>query len=75
MFNMAVLTVPQKELHIVLPYTGCCGFMIRTKLQRLMNMTLPMAKLCVVFKPTARFSHFFSHKEVTPKALQFHGGL
>ena len=29
-----------------------------------------MAKLRVVFKPTARFLHFFSYKHVTPKALR-----
>ena len=68
--NIPVLTVPQKELLIVLPYTGSHGFMIRTKLQRLMKRFFPTAKLRVVFKPTAKLSHFFSYKDVTPKALQ-----
>ena len=44
--------------------------MIRTKLQRLIKLFFPMARLRVVFKPTAKFSHFFSYKDVTPKALR-----
>ena len=44
--------------------------MIRTKFQRLIKLFFPMARLRVVFKPTARFSSFFSCKDVTPEALR-----
>ena len=65
-----VLTVPKKEVFIVLPYLGTESLRLRTRLCKLIAKYLPACKLKVVFKCDTRISSFFKFKDRVIKSLR-----
>ena len=59
-----LLTVPRKEVLLVLPFLGKVSLQVRTRLERLFAKHIPCCKLRIIFKCNSRLSSFFRFKDV-----------
>ena len=64
-----MLTVPQKQLYLVLPYMGKMSALVKSGLARSLNKRLPFCKVRVAFKTSNRLRNYFSFKDVVPEPL------
>ena len=64
------LTVPKKELFIVLLFIGSMSGVIKTGLSKALQKRLPFCKLRVIFKSTNCLKSFFNFKDVWPEPLR-----
>ena len=65
-----MLTVPKKQLYLVLPYTGKMSALVKSGLARSLHKRLPFCKIRVVFKTSNRLRNYFSFKDVVPEPLR-----
>ena len=66
------LTVPKKEVFIILPYLGTMTLDLKRKLHTFFAKSLPMCDLKVILKSTNRLSSCFRFKDVIPRELRSH---
>ena len=64
------LTVPKKQLFIVLPFIGNMSGVFKTGLFKALQKRLPFCKFWVIFKSTNRLKSYFNFKDVLPEPLQ-----
>ena len=64
------LTVPKKQLFIVLPFMGNMSGVIKTGLSKALQKRLPFCKLRVIFKSTNRLKSYFNFKDVLQEPLR-----
>ena len=68
--KLVTLTVPKKQLFIVLPFMGNMSGVIKTGLSKSLQKRLPFCKLRVIFKSTNRLKSCFNFKDVLPEPLR-----
>ena len=65
-----MLTVPKKQLHLVLPFMGKMSALVKPALARSLHKRLPFCKVKIVFKTSNRWKNSFSFKDVVPEPLR-----
>ena len=65
-----MLTVPKKQLYLVLPYMGKMSALVKSGLARSLHKRLPFCKFRVVFKTSNCLRNYFSFKDVAPEPLR-----
>ena len=65
-----ILTVPKKELKIILPYLGKMSQIVKTRLTKTMNKHMKFCKLRVIFQINNRLRNFFRFKHFVPETLR-----
>ena len=64
-----MLTVPKKQLHLVLSFMGKMSALVKSGLARLLHKRLPFCKVKIAFKTSNRLKYYFSFKVVVPEPL------
>ena len=64
------VTVPKKELFIILPFLGSFSSITKKQLGKSLSQNLKLCKLRVIFKTTNRLKNYFRFKDVVPKPLK-----
>ena len=59
-----MLTVPKKQLYLVLPFMGKMSALVKSGLVRSLHKRLPFCKVKIVFKTFNRLTNYFSFKDV-----------
>ena len=67
---MILITVPKKDVLIVLPFLSQFSVNLRSRLYNCFNKSLPQCNMKVIFKSTNRLSNFFRFKDSIPKELR-----
>ena len=65
-----MLTVPKKQLYLVLPFMGKMSALVKSGLVRSFHKRLPFCKVKIVFKTSNRLKNYFSFKDVVPEPLR-----
>ena len=65
-----MLTVPKKQLYLVLPFMGKMSALVKSGLVRSLHKRLLFCKVKIVFKTSNRFSNYFSFKDALPETLR-----
>ena len=65
-----MLTVPKKQLFLVLPFMGKMSALVKSRLARSLHKRLPVCKIKIVFKTSNRLKNYFSFKDVIPDPLR-----
>ena len=65
-----MLTVPKKQLYLVLPYMGKMSSLVKSGLARSLHKRLSFCKDRIVFKTSNRLRNYFSFKDVVPEPLR-----
>ena len=65
-----MLTLPKKQLYLVLPYLGKMPALVKSGLARSLHKRLLFCKVRVVFKTCNRLGNYFSFKDVVPEPLR-----
>ena len=67
-----MLTVPNKQLHLVLPFMGKISALVLVKsgLIRSLCKRLPFCNVKIVFKTSNRLKNYFSFKDAVPEPLR-----
>ena len=65
-----MLTVPKKQLYLVLPYMGKMSALVKSGIARSLHKRLPFCKVRVVFNTSNRLRNYFSFKDVVPEPLR-----
>ena len=65
-----MLTVPKKQLYLVLPYMGKMSALVKSGLARSLHKRLPFCKVKIAFKTSNRLKNYFSFKNVVPEPLR-----
>ena len=65
-----MLTVPKKQLYLVLPYMGKMSALVKSGLARSLHKRLPFCKVRVVFKTSNHLRNYFNFKDVVPEPLR-----
>ena len=68
----SLITVPKKDVLIVLPFLGQFSLNLRSRLYNCFNKTLTQCDIKIVFQSKNRLSDLFRFKESTPKELRSH---
>ena len=68
--NSVMLTVPEKQLYLLLPFMGKMSALVKSGLARSLHKRLPFCKVRVVFKTSNRLRNYFSFKDVVPEPLR-----
>ena len=66
----AMLTVPKKQLYLVLPFMGKMSALVKSGLVRSLNKRLPFCKVKIVFKTSNCLTNYLSFKYVVPEPLR-----
>ena len=66
-----MLTVPKKQLYLVLPFMGKMSALVKSGLARSLHKRLPFCTVKIVFKTSNRLKNYFSFKDVVPEPLRF----
>ena len=64
-----MLTVPKKQLYLVLPYMGKMSALVKSGLARSLHKHLPFCNVRIVFKTYNHVRNYFSFKDVVPEPL------
>ena len=64
------LTVPKKQLNLVLPYIRKMSALVKSGLARSLHKRLPFCNVRIVFKTSNRLRNYFSFKDVVPGTLR-----
>ena len=67
-----LITVPKKDVLIVLPFLGQFSLNLRSRLYNCFNKTLPQCNIKVIFQSKNRLSNLFRFKDSIPKELRSH---
>ena len=67
-----VLTVPKKELLVVLPFLGMFSLNLRKHLYKAVSKSLPQCNVKVIFQSKNRLSSLFKFKDSIPLYLRCH---
>ena len=67
-----LITVPKKDVLIVLPFLGQFSLNLRSRLYNCFNKTLPQCNIKVIFQSKNRLSNIFRFKDSIPKELRSH---
>ena len=65
-----MLTVPKKQLYLVLPFMGKMSALVKSGLARSLHKRLPFCKVKIAFKTSNRLKNYFSFKNVVPEPLR-----
>ena len=65
-----ILTVPKKQLYLVLPFMGKMSALVKSGLVRSLHKRLPFCKVKIVFKISNRLTNYFSFKDAVPELLR-----
>ena len=65
-----MLTVPKKQLYLVLPFMGKMSALVKSDLARSLHKRLPFCKIRIIFKTSNRLRNYFSFKDVVPEPLR-----
>ena len=65
-----VLTVPKKDVRIILPFLGTSSLIVKNNLKKLFREILPFCNLQVVFKTGSKMSSYFKFKDSLPESLR-----
>ena len=65
-----MLTLPKKQLYLVLPYMGKMSALVKSGLARSLHKHLTFCKVRIVFKTSNRLRNYFSFKDVVPEPLR-----
>ena len=63
------LTVPKKEVTVVLPFMGSTSLKLKNELVKCCQNILPFCNIKVVFKTTSKLGDHCRYKDVFPKSL------
>ena len=66
-----MLTVPKKQLYLVLPFMGKMSALVKSGLARSLHKRLPFCKVKIAFKTSNRLKNYFSFKDVVPEPLRY----
>ena len=66
-----MLTVPKKQLYLVLPFMGKMSALVKFGLARSLHKRLPFCKVKIAFKTSNRLKNYFSFKDVVPEPLRY----
>ena len=66
-----MLTVPKKQLYLVLSFMGKMSALVKSGLARLLHKRLPFFKVRIVFNTSNRLRNYFNFKDVVPEPLRF----
>ena len=64
------LTVPKKQLYLVLPFMGKMSALVKSGLIRSLHERLPFSNVKIVFKTSNRLKNYFSFKDIVPELLR-----
>ena len=67
--NSVMLTVPEKQLYLLLPFMGKMSALVKSGLARSFRKSLPFCKVKTVFKTSNRLKNYFSFKDVVSEPL------
>ena len=67
-----LITVPKKDVLVVLPFLGQFSLNVRSRLYNCFNKTQPQCNIKVIFQSKDRLSNLFRFKDSIPKELRFH---
>ena len=67
-----LITVPKKDVLIVLPFLGQFSSNLKSKLYNCFNKMLPQCNIKVIFQSKNRLSNLFRFKDSIPKELHSH---
>ena len=67
-----LITVPKKNVLIVLPFLGQFSLNLRSRLYNCFNKTLPQCKIKVIFQSKNRLSNLSRFKDSIPEELRSH---
>ena len=65
-----MLTVPKKQLYLVLPYMGKMSALVKSGPARSLNKRLPFCNVRIIFKTSNRLRNYFSFKDVVSEPLR-----
>ena len=65
-----MLTVPKKQLYLVLPFMGKMSALVKSGLARSLHKRLPFCKVKIIFKTSNCLKNYFSFKDVVPEPLR-----
>ena len=65
-----MLTVPVKQLYLLLPFMGKMSALVKSGLARSLRKGLPFCKVKTVFKTSDRLKNYFSFKDVVSEPLR-----
>ena len=65
-----MLTVPKKQLYLVLPFMGKMSALVKSGLARSLHKRLPFCKVKIAFKTSNRLKNYFSFKDVVCEPLR-----
>ena len=65
-----MLTVPKKQLYLVLPFMGKMSVLVKSRLARSLHKRLPFCKVKIAFKTSNRLKNYFSFEDVVPEPLR-----
>ena len=65
-----MLTVPKKQLCLVLPYMGKMSALVKSGLARSLHKRLRFCNVRLVFKTSNRLRNYVSFKDVVPEPLR-----
>ena len=65
-----MLTVPKKQLYLVLPFMGKMSALVKSDLARSLHKRLPFCKIRINFKTSNCLRNYFSFKDVVPEPLR-----
>ena len=66
-----MLTVPKKQLYLVLSFMGKMLALVKSGLVRSLHKRLPFCKAKIAFKTSNRLKNYFSFKDVVPEPLRY----
>ena len=64
-----MLTVPKKQLYLVLPFMGKMLALVKSGLVRSLHKRLPFCKVKVTFRTSNCLKNYFSFNDVVPKFI------
>ena len=67
-----LITVPKKDVLIVLPFLGQFSLNLRSRLYNCFNKTLPLCNIKIIFQSKNRLSNLFRFKGSIPNELRCH---
>ena len=67
-----LITVPKKDVLIILPFLGQFSLNLRSRLYNCFNKTLPQCNIKVIFQSKNLLSNLFQFKRSIPKELGSH---
>ena len=65
-----MLTVPRKQLYLVLPFMGKISGLVKSGLIRSLHKCLPFCKVKFVFKSSNCLKNYFNFKDIVRKPLR-----